>query len=113
MEDEMIYYRQQGSHGCITIPFMKEQMLKMCHDGILAQTFSLEKSTLHLKHTARWLGYSIDMEKYVLSCDSCQKENRQNGKRFGILTEIQRTSKPRKIINIDFATRVPTVRHLS
>ena len=92
---------------------MTEQILKICHDDILAGHFSLEKSILRLKNTAWWMGYKADMEEYISTCDSCQKGNKQTGKRFGLLQEIQKPRKPWEMINMDFVTGLPTAGHLS
>ena len=113
LEDDLLYYRQQGSHRLIINPCMKEQILKICHDDILAGHFSLEKSILRLKNTAWWMGYKTYMEEYISTCDSCQKGNKQTGKRFGLLQEIQKPSKPWEMINMDFVTGLPTAGHLS
>ena len=104
LEDDLLYYRQEGSHRLIINPCMKEQILKICHDDILAGHFSLEKSILRLKNTAWWMGYKTDMEEYISTCDSCQKGNKQTGKRFGLLQEIQKPRKPWEMINMDFVT---------
>ena len=75
-------------------PDMKESILKLCHDDILAGHFSEEKSLKRLQNTAWWLGYREDLVQYVATCDSCQKANRETGKRYGLLQEIEKPTKP-------------------
>lgn len=92
---------------------MKEQMLRICHDDILAGHFFLENSILSLKNTVWWLGCKADMEEYISTCDSCQKGREQIGKRFGLLQEIQKSITPWEMINMDFITRLPILGNLS
>ena len=80
-EDDLLYYRRGGCHRLVIHPDMKETMLKLCHDDILAGHFSEQKSLKRLQNTAWWLGYKEDMHQYVSTCDSCQKANKKTGKR--------------------------------
>ena len=112
-EDDLLYYRQNGCHRMVVNPDLKEQMLKLSHDDILAGHFSYEKSLRRLQNTAWWLGYRKDMEEYVSTCDSCQKANKKTGKKMGFLQEIQKPSKPWEIVNMDFVTGLPAAGDLS
>ena len=56
LEDDLLYFRRNGSHRLVVHPDMKESILKLCHDDILAGHFSEEKSLKRLQNTAWWLG---------------------------------------------------------
>ena len=113
LEDDLLYYRRNGSHRLVIHPDMKESILKLSHDDILAGHFSEEKSLKRLQNTSWWLGYKEDLVQYVATCDSCQKANRETGKRYGLLQEIEKTTKPWEIVNMDFVTGLPAAGDLS
>lgn len=106
-EDDLLFYRKVGSHRMVIHPSMKEEILKLCHDDILAGHFSLDKTMARVQNTAWWLHYNKDVTEYVASCDPCQKGNRKTGKRYGLLQEIQHPTKPWEVINMDFITGLP------
>ena len=60
-----------------------------------------------LQNTTWRLGNRVDMIKYIETYDSCQKADRKTGKRFGLLQEIQKPTKPWEIVNMDFVTGLP------
>ena len=92
---------------------MKETILKLSHDDILAGHFSEENSLKRLQNTGWWLGYKEDSVQYVATCDSCQKANRKTGKRYGLRQEIEKPTKPWEIVNMDFVTGLPEAGDLS
>lgn len=60
-----------------------------------------------MKITAWWPNWNKDTIDYVETCDVCQTENKQNGKRFGLLQNIQEPKNKWEIINMDFVTGLP------
>jgi hypothetical protein len=112
-EDDLLYYRKQGSHRLVIHESMKEQIMKLCHDDILAGHFSLEKTLHRVKTTAWWLHYHKHVTEYISTCDTCQKGNRKTGKTYGLMQEIQKPTKPWEIINMDFVTGLPPAGDLS
>lgn len=64
-------------------------------------------------NTEMLFGYKADMEWCISKCDSCQEGNKQNGKSFGLLQEVQKPSKPWLMIKMDCVTGLPTAGNLS
>lgn len=72
-EDDLLYYRKAGGHRLFINPSMKDAILKLCHDEILAGHFSEKKSIKRLQNTSWWLGYRGDMSKHVETCTLVKK----------------------------------------
>jgi hypothetical protein len=69
--------------------------------------FSEERTVERVKQTAWWIDWKTQVHEYIKSCDTCQKANKQTGKRFGLLQKIAEPKDKWEIINMDFVTGLP------
>ncbi|MBW0463773.1 hypothetical protein O181_003488 [Austropuccinia psidii MF-1] len=54
--------------------------------------------------TALWPNREQGLSEYIKACESCQKANRKNGKKYGLLQHIEEPKHPLETINIDWVT---------
>jgi transposase InsO family protein len=52
---------------------LKTRILAACHDAITAGHFGRDKTLAAVKQRFAWDGLTADVERYVASCDSCQR----------------------------------------
>ncbi|MBW0482125.1 hypothetical protein O181_021840 [Austropuccinia psidii MF-1] len=54
--------------------------------------------------TAWWLKWEQELSEYINTNERCQKENRKNGKKYGLLQQIEEPKHPWETINMDWVT---------
>lgn len=60
----------------------QEQILRVCHDDITSGHMAEDRTRVRLASTAWWPDWKQDLERYISTCERCQKANKQTGKRF-------------------------------
>jgi hypothetical protein len=106
--DGLLYFRNR--HYSILVLTDKTQIknvLHECHDMVSAGHLSEERTVERVKQTAWWINWKNQVHQYISSCDTCQKSNKQTGKRYGLLQAIQEPTTRWEIINMDFVTGLP------
>ncbi|MBW0525578.1 hypothetical protein O181_065293 [Austropuccinia psidii MF-1] len=54
--------------------------------------------------TAWWPKWEQELSEYINTCERCQKENRKNGKKYGLLQHLEEPNHPWETINMDWVT---------
>ncbi|MBW0578931.1 hypothetical protein O181_118646 [Austropuccinia psidii MF-1] len=54
--------------------------------------------------TAWWPNWEQEVSDYINTCERCQKANRKNGKKYGLLQDIEEPKHPWETINMDWVT---------
>ncbi|MBW0531356.1 hypothetical protein O181_071071 [Austropuccinia psidii MF-1] len=54
--------------------------------------------------TAWWPKWEQEFSEYINTCERCQKANRKNGNKYGLLQHIEEPKHPWETINMDWAT---------
>ncbi|MBW0518333.1 hypothetical protein O181_058048 [Austropuccinia psidii MF-1] len=54
--------------------------------------------------TAWWLKWEQELIEYINTCERCQKENRKNAKKYGLIQHIEEPKHPWETINMHLVT---------
>ncbi|MBW0490303.1 hypothetical protein O181_030018 [Austropuccinia psidii MF-1] len=65
---------------------------------------SEDRTKERVASTAWWPKWERELSEYIITCERCQKENRKNGKKYGLLQQIEEPKHPGEIINMDWVT---------
>ena len=84
LEDELLKYRwedaQQEESKKLVVPrSMRDELLRLAHENVVAGHFGCEKTRQRLKMAYFWPGMSSDVELFVRSCMACER-NKKGGK---------------------------------
>ncbi|MBW0464736.1 hypothetical protein O181_004451 [Austropuccinia psidii MF-1] len=83
-------------------------ILQECHDCPYMGYMSEDRTKERVASTAWWPKWEQKLSEYINTCERCQKENRKNGKKYGLLQHIEEPKHPWETINMDWVTeRVP------
>ncbi|MBW0522530.1 hypothetical protein O181_062245 [Austropuccinia psidii MF-1] len=77
------------------------------HDNIYSGHLSEDRTMDRIKTCAWWPPWRKDVIEYFHICDRCQKVNKANGKRFGLMIHIQEPSTPWEVYHMDWVTVLP------
>ncbi|MBW0555228.1 hypothetical protein O181_094943 [Austropuccinia psidii MF-1] len=65
---------------------------------------SEDKTTERVASTAWWPKWEHELSEYINTCERCQKANRKNGKKYGLLQHIEEPKHPLETLNMDWVT---------
>ena len=106
--DGLLYYRHRHSSVLVICDELQiKNILQECHDNIGSGNFSAERTEDRVRNTAWWINWKTQLAEYIKSCDTCQKANKQTGKRFGLLQKIQESTGRWELIDMDYVTGLP------
>ncbi|MBW0460607.1 hypothetical protein O181_000322 [Austropuccinia psidii MF-1] len=104
----ILYHRSK--HTCVmvlcSIVLIRTILLK-CHDNIYSGDLSEERKMERINNCSWWQSRIKDVIEYCHSCDRCQKANKANGKRFGLIINIQEEIAPWEVVHMDWVTALP------
>ena len=104
----LLYHRNNHtSVVVITNKLLITSVLHECHDSVTSGHLGEERTLERMNSTAWWPNWKQDVSEYVKSCERCQKSNKTQGKRYGLLQKIDNPTKHWEIINMDFVTGLP------
>ncbi|MBW0565888.1 hypothetical protein O181_105603 [Austropuccinia psidii MF-1] len=65
---------------------------------------SEDRTKERVASTAWWPKWEQELSEYINTCERCQKANRKNGKKYGLLQHIEEPKHPWETINMDWVT---------
>ncbi|MBW0545856.1 hypothetical protein O181_085571 [Austropuccinia psidii MF-1] len=77
------------------------------HDSVVAGHLSEDRTLERVKTCSWWPNWKKDVAQYFPTCEICQKANRDTGKKFGIIIQIQEPKSPWEIVHMDWVTALP------
>ncbi|MBW0504265.1 hypothetical protein O181_043980 [Austropuccinia psidii MF-1] len=87
-------------------------ILQECHVFPYMAHMSEDRTKERVASTAWWPKGEQELSEYINTCEICQKENRKNGKKYGLLQHIEEPKNPWETINMDWVTGlVPGAHH--
>lgn len=97
--------------GCVYVPrniATRQEILRLNHDnpwqgGHFGVTRTLETLSMHYW----WPTMRQDIQRYVASCDTCQRMKAPRHKPYGLLTPLDMPTRPWEAISLDFITGLP------
>jgi hypothetical protein len=89
---------------------LRTSILSECHDTPTAGHLGRDKTTELVKRRFYWSGMDADIEQYVLSCDSCQRNKPSHQCTAGPLMPLPIPQQPWEQVSLDLITQLPRSR---
>ena len=86
---------------------LKNKILKSEHDSRVAGHFGQFKTLERIKANFYWPKMDQEVEEYVRSCDSCQRNKASRHKKYGLLDPLEIPNRPWDDISMDFIVGLP------
>ena len=99
MRNDSLYY----DNRLIVPQALQQQVLQMYHDSPSAQHRGLHNTLNNIQAKFYWRTLVEDVKSYVLTCDSCQRNNYRNKPPAGKLHPLPIPSAPLQDVEMDFA----------
>jgi hypothetical protein len=97
-------------NDCLVIPDygnLRIDLLHEAHDSGYAGHVGVDRTLAHLSRTYWWPGLRKDVRRYVIECDSCQRNKSVNRKPAGPLQPLPIPGAPWSDISMDLITDLP------
>ncbi|MBW0477998.1 hypothetical protein O181_017713 [Austropuccinia psidii MF-1] len=100
----LLYHREQNTSALKMIDrdhisFILQECLDFCSMGHMSE----DRTNRRVASTSWWPKWQQGLSEYINTCERCQKANRKNGKKFGLLQHIEEPKYPWETINMDCA----------
>ena len=105
MEDDLLFVK--GRWYVPSNKELKNKILKAEHDSRVAGHFSQFKTLERIKANFYWPKMDQEVEEYVRSCDSCQRNKATWPKKYGLLDPLDIPKRPWDDISMDFIVGLP------
>ncbi|MBW0493013.1 hypothetical protein O181_032728 [Austropuccinia psidii MF-1] len=79
-------------------------ILQECHYCPYMGHVSEDRTKERVASTAWWTKWEQELGEYINTCERCQKANRKNGKKYGLLQHIEEPKHPWETIIMDWVT---------
>ncbi|GJP44696.1 hypothetical protein CLOM_g4057 [Closterium sp. NIES-68] len=97
LDDILIYSRDMKQH----------LLLEEYHDVLYAGHFGSNKTLTGIAKHYYWPHMADDVQKFVTSCDKCQRMKSSKQKKEGLLQSLPVPEQPWQVVSLDFITRLP------
>ena len=105
MEDDLLFVK--GRWYVPSNKELKNKILKAEHDSRVAGHFSQFNTLEWIKANFYWPKMDQEVEEYVHSCDSCQRNTATRHKKYGLLDPLDIPNRPWDDISMDFIVGLP------
>jgi Reverse transcriptase (RNA-dependent DNA polymerase)/RNase H-like domain found in reverse transcriptase/Integrase zinc binding domain/Chromo (CHRromatin Organisation MOdifier) domain/Retroviral aspartyl protease/Integrase core domain/Retrotransposon gag protein/Zinc knuckle len=112
-EDGLWWYKgNDGVHRAYVPPeqALREDIIGAFHDRDIAGHFGVKKTLKAVQRGFYWPKMDQDVQRYVSSCDSCQRNKTLVGKPQGVHTPLPIADRPWESVSMDFVTALPRSR---
>jgi len=105
LEDDMLFVK--GRWYVPASRELKNKILQAEHDSQVAGHFGQFKTLERIKANFYWPRMEDEVEEYVRSCDSCQRNKTVRHKKYGLLDPLDIPNRPWEDISMDFIVGLP------
>ncbi|GJP75374.1 hypothetical protein CLOP_g5828 [Closterium sp. NIES-67] len=106
--DSDIAYRKGSTKiGVPNYPPLRQLLLKEYHDVLYAGHFGSNKTLTGIAKHYYWPHLTEDVQKFVTSCDTCQRIKSSKQKKAGLLQPLPVREEPWQVVSLDFITGLP------
>ena len=108
-----LYHTGLGRHQ-LYVPegTLRDVVLRECHDARYAGHLGIKKTTELVQRDFFWPTLVQDVERYVRTCEECQRNKASNQKPSGLLQPLEIPTQRWERVSMDFVTHLPkTPRH--
>ncbi|MBW0493818.1 hypothetical protein O181_033533 [Austropuccinia psidii MF-1] len=103
--DGLLYHREKHTSALTVIDSDHISLiLQQLHDCPYMGHMIKDRNKERVTSTAWWPQWEQELSKYINTCERCQKENRNHGKRYGLLKHIEELKHPWETINMHWVT---------
>ncbi len=108
-DNGLIYFEDSNGNNRLCVPkSLRVQVMSMIHNTLTESAHSgYHKSYNRLATTHYWPGMSRDLQKYVSTCDICQKSKPRRHGPVGLLQPIPIPTRPFEVVSMDFIPELP------
>ncbi|MBW0540711.1 hypothetical protein O181_080426 [Austropuccinia psidii MF-1] len=106
--DGILYHRaKQTCVMSLTDRDIINTILHEFHYSVAAGHLSEDRTLERVKTCSWWPNWKKDVAEYCQTCDRCQKANRDTGKSFGMMIQIQEPKSLWEIAHMYWVTALP------
>ncbi|GJP67901.1 hypothetical protein CLOP_g24659, partial [Closterium sp. NIES-67] len=107
--DSDITYRKGSTKIRVpNYPPLCQLLLEEYHDVLYAGHFGSNKTLTGIAKHYYWPHMAADVQKFVTSCDTCQRMKSSKQKKAGLLQPLPVPEHPWQVVSLDFITGLPT-----
>ncbi|GJP65689.1 hypothetical protein CLOP_g22557, partial [Closterium sp. NIES-67] len=88
-------------------PPLRQLLLEEYHDVLYAGHFGSNKTLTGIAKHYYWPHLAEDVQKFVTSCDTCQRMKSTKQKKAGLLQPLPVPEQPWQVVSLDFITGLP------
>ncbi|CAI7747724.1 unnamed protein product, partial [Closterium sp. NIES-54] len=88
-------------------PPLRQLLLEEFHDVLYAGHFGSNKTLVGIAKVYYWPHMANDVQKFVTSCDTCQRMKSSKQKKAGLLQPLPVPEQPWQVVRLDFITGLP------
>ncbi|CAI7760631.1 unnamed protein product [Closterium sp. NIES-53] len=88
-------------------PPLRQLLLKEFHDVLYTGHFGSNKTLAGIAKVYYWPHMANDVQKFVTSCDTCQRMKSSKQKKAGLLQPLPVPKQPWQVVSLDFITSLP------
>ncbi|GJP78684.1 hypothetical protein CLOP_g8953 [Closterium sp. NIES-67] len=88
-------------------PPLRQLLLEEYHDVLYAGHFGSNKTLTGIAKHYYWPHLAEDVQKFVTSCDTCQRMKSSKQKKAGLLQPLPVPEQPWQVVSLDFITGLP------
>ncbi|GJP73421.1 hypothetical protein CLOP_g4136 [Closterium sp. NIES-67] len=88
-------------------PPLRQLLLEEYHDVLYAGHFGSNKTLTGIAKHYYWPHLADDVQKFVTSCDTCQRMKSSKHKKAGLLQPLPVPEQPWQVVSLDFITGLP------
>ncbi|CAI7891433.1 unnamed protein product [Closterium sp. NIES-54] len=88
-------------------PPLRKLLLEEFHDVLYAGHFGSNKTLAGIAKVYYWPHMANDVQKFVTSCDTCQRMKSSKQKKVGLLQPLTVPEQPWQVVSLDFITGLP------
>ncbi|CAI7841259.1 unnamed protein product [Closterium sp. NIES-53] len=88
-------------------PPLRQLLLEEFHDVLYAGHFGSNKTLVGIAKVYYWPHMANDVQKFVTSCDTCQRMKSSKQKKAGLLQPLPVPEQPWQVVSLDFITGLP------
>ncbi|GJP50962.1 hypothetical protein CLOM_g10117 [Closterium sp. NIES-68] len=88
-------------------PPLRQLLLEEYHDVLYAGHFGSNKTLTGIAKHYYWPHMADDVQKFVTSCDTCQRMKSSKQKKAGLLQPLPVPEQPWQVVSLDFITGLP------
>ncbi|MBW0593768.1 hypothetical protein O181_133483, partial [Austropuccinia psidii MF-1] len=103
--DGLLYHREKHTSALTVVDRDHISLiLQECHEFPYMGHMSEDRTRERVASTAWWPKWEQELSEYINTCEICQKANRKQGKKYGLLQHIEEPKHPWETINMDWVT---------